>query len=149
MEIINATKIEESEIRKGRPTTINLEVIDKICQEIRIGVPKHRAAPLAGISRRTFYYWMKKANEALDIIEKEEDYVLTETQVLYIALLHGVNRAEATLIHDGVKRIIAEGPAGYKWLLSKLFREDFGDSLELRERLPAEIQLELPTLLED
>ena len=47
--------------RGGRPTKLTSEVAARICRALRAGVYIETAAVLAGISRSTFYYWMKRA----------------------------------------------------------------------------------------
>lgn len=141
----------------GRPSSITLEIIEVIGGNIRVGMPQVRAATLAGISIRTYYYWIAKANEILDDIdkadEKGEELIITETESLYVALLHAVSVAEAGIIYEAVESIKSEGPNGYKFILERLYRKEFGPRHRLDvgdgEELEREIQLGLPGLIEE
>jgi hypothetical protein len=135
----------------GRPVTISIETIEKIAEEIRIGMPKTRAAALAGISIRTYYNWITKGEETLDKLAEDKEYWLTEEEQLYIALLHAVAQARAAVMKEGIEKITSEGPPGWKWLLPRLFREELGDVMTAGAGgdLPTEFQLVLPGLIEE
>ena len=164
LENLNATKItspDEGELgidRKissqpaafiGRKAVISEQIIETICENIGIGMPKHRAAPIGGISIRTFYNWMAKAAELADLVDEEANEVLTSIDLLYLHLLHRVQLAEAKVMKDGVEAIRAEGPSGWRWLLPRLFRAEFGEHVEISTPAPREFQLELPGLIDE
>jgi len=46
----------------GRPTVLTLDVMQTLEEHIREGAFEWVAAEAAGISRRTFYYWMKRGS---------------------------------------------------------------------------------------
>ena len=48
----------------GRPTKLNDELQEKICEGVRLGLTPERAAVLAGIHRDTFYDWKAKGEKA-------------------------------------------------------------------------------------
>lgn len=67
---------------RGRPTKITKEIVEEITEYIKAGNYPEVAASLAGVSRRTFYGWLKKGHEHktglhvdfLHSIKKAEDY---------------------------------------------------------------------------
>lgn len=132
---------------RGRKPVINEEIIDTLAGYIRMGQPKQRAAPLSGISERTFYNWMERGNAVLELVEKNPESEVSEEEYLYLQLLQSVQLAEAEFIRKAIKTISEEGPAGYKWLLARIFKDEFGDAPEGQK--PVNIQLELPGLLSE
>ena len=48
----------------GRPSKLTEELCDKICKEIRDGIPPATAAQLHGIHRSTYERWLKRGREA-------------------------------------------------------------------------------------
>ena len=50
--------------KRGRPEKINAEIIEKIRTSILAGAYIETAAAFAGISRDTFYEWLKKGSAA-------------------------------------------------------------------------------------
>jgi predicted DNA-binding protein (UPF0251 family) len=147
--IEKAAATKPPEIKTGRKPMISREIIETLRLAIERGMPKHRAAPLAGISIRTYYNWMGRANEVLDLMAEEGDLVLSGEDMLYVQFLHTVQQAESVLMQEGIEAILAEGPSGYKWLFERLFREEFGNYLEVKKEQPLSIQLELPGMIED
>lgn len=67
---------------RGRPTKITEELVKTITEYIKAGNYPEVAASLAGVSRATFYNWLKKGHEHktgihhdfLDSIKEAEDY---------------------------------------------------------------------------
>ena len=50
--------------RTGRRSKLTSEVVDKICNALRLGMTYDQAAELAGIGKSTFYRWKEKAEKA-------------------------------------------------------------------------------------
>lgn len=67
---------------RGRPTKITEELVKTITEYIKAGNYPEVAASLAGVSRATFYNWLKKGHkhktgihhDFLDSIKEAEDY---------------------------------------------------------------------------
>lgn len=47
----------------GRATELTQQVQDRICEALRTGLHRHRAALYGGIGEATFYRWMEKGGE--------------------------------------------------------------------------------------
>jgi len=138
----------------GRPNKISTEMIQRIYNYVRMGMPKDKAAQLAGISEATYYNWMSTARGISEAREKalgKEDaqYIeLPEIDKLYLELLEAVGLADAEFIREGLQEILKEGPPGYKWALARLFRKIFGDKIEVGiDTEPVQLLLELPNMI--
>lgn len=138
----------------GRPNKITRAIIGDIYDSVKMGMPKDQSAKLAGISEATFHIWMNKAREltitiseanekenAIDIEMSENDYYLLE-------FLEAVLAAEAEFVYEATKSIREEGPSGYKWLLSRIFRKQYGEKITVDSDEGIQLQLELPGLID-
>jgi hypothetical protein len=87
----------------GRPTVLTLDVMQTLEEHIREGAFEWVAAEAAGISRRTFYYWMKRGERG------EEPYAYVETRVRQ-AQAHARLEAEKRVRHDSPLSWLRLGP---------------------------------------
>lgn len=134
-------KVKQVETR-GRKAIIDAEIISTIANNIKLGYPQTRACQMAGVSKSVFYKWLSIAREAIQ--KAEEDGTTTEGN-LYVELMDSVATAQALFIAEGIDSIKREGPSGYKWLLARLFRKEFGESLDIGGDLgDVKLQLVLP-----
>ena len=87
----------------GRPSKLTPERQEAILGFIRAGVPNVRAAQLSGISERTFYNWLERA-------EPEEG---EEPEKEYLQFLQAIKEAESGFIESnlGVIRRAASEPS--------------------------------------
>ncbi len=74
-----------SKIKKGRPSKLSPELTRVICDAIRLGGYIETAVAYAGLSKETFYQWMKRGAKELERREKvgkdkERDYEITLEQ---------------------------------------------------------------------
>ncbi len=145
---------EQEAVQVGRPTKLNAGLIQAVAENIKAGMPKDRAAILAGISESTFHSWLSDARRNVEKMGEEEEgeeegeaIELNERDTLLLEFLEAVAIAEAKFIKDAVDSIRGEGPAGYKWLLEKLFRTEFGSQLEGGEPIPLQLELKLPGIV--
>ena len=140
-------------VSRGRPTKITKAVVESIYQDVTAGIQKDRAANLAGISVATYHNWMAKGREIVTEMEKAQEsdeiteIVLQEHEILYLDLLEAVAVGEAEFIRAGTASIRAEGPAGYKWLMSRLFPKHYGEKISTGSGEPLKLQLTLPGMV--
>ncbi len=139
---------------KGRPNKLTKEIIQQIYDSVRMGMPKDKAAPLAGISEATYHNWMRNGREVVNAIEEANQvqnaihFECTELDQLYLELLEAVTLAESEFIKEGLDVILTEGPPGYRWALPRLFRKIFGDKLEVGVQTePVQLELVLPGMI--
>ncbi|MBW7992833.1 MAG: hypothetical protein FVQ84_22825 [Planctomycetes bacterium] len=86
---------------------------------------------------------ISEANEnenAIDIEINETDYYLLE-------FLEAVMAAQAEFIYEATQSIRSEGPSGFKWLLSRLFRQQYGEKITVDSDEGNQLTLELPGLI--
>ncbi len=137
----------EVQVAKGRKTKLTKVIVEAMYINIKLGVPKKRAAMLVGVSEATFYNWMSKAKTIMKGMEEGEPEIeqLSDDDYLFLELLESVSMAEAEFIAEGVKVIKREGPAGYRWLLSRMHPEEYGDKLQvdgsIKEQMTYQIKL--------
>lgn len=114
----------------GRPTELNDEILQKILDNIRAGIPIKTAVAMAGIAHKTYFNWMKRGSDEEYRREKGEEPNPKEEDFLHFLHLATRAREEAKGAHIGV--IAKAGASGdwraSAWWLSRQFREEFGDN---------------------
>lgn len=100
--------------KTGRPvgsTKLTKEIKEKIFQAVRLGLPYDRAAQLAGINPRTFYYWKAKGQAG--------------TAPTYVRFLQDLKKAEiegeAAAINEIVKAARDGTWQAAAWLLERRY----------------------------
>lgn len=99
----------------GRPSKITPEITKEIADYIRAGNYPETAAELAGISKRTFYYWLKRGFKSKTGIHKE--------------FLHTIKEAEAYAEGAAVERIRVAGDKNWQalaWWLERKYPDKWG-----------------------
>ncbi len=102
-------------MRTRLPNDLTPQLIETICDNVRIGVTPHAAAYKAGANARTLERWFKKA---------AQDPTGPEAY-----LVEKIDEANAEFMHRNVKIVYddaAQNPENAKWLLEKRFPEIFG-----------------------
>ena len=56
-----------------RPHKLERATIEVLCQELRLGLPKHEACPLVGINRRTLLRWRQRHEWVRDAVQQAEE----------------------------------------------------------------------------
>jgi len=102
----------------GRKLTLNTEVIDSIANWLKLGYYQEDAAIMAGISERTFYSWMKQANE----IEENNPETEDEKELVFLQLLQAVKKARAESEGAHIRNIRRAADNG-NWQASGWFLE--------------------------
>ena len=114
-----AGKTKARPYKKGRPTKRTDRLEAKLEEYLVMGLPRWAACALVGISRQCFSEWM---HQVPGFKEKVESY-------------------EARALSDMVQRVKRE-PRGNQYLLSRRFRDDYGDKLavEVEQRGPLPVR---------
>jgi len=95
--------------KQGRPTSLNKTVQDKIVNAIRLGAYVETAAVFSGVSKVSFYAWLKKGNNYLRLQKLEE-------HVLKLGLTAGLKKAGTKLSEFDKLRHEFESGDGEKYL---------------------------------
>ena len=147
--------LEKESDKRGRKSILDKRIISSMYDQIRLGVPPGRACAIVGISTSVYYKWLAQARE--DISKAENDTQLLDDN-LFVELMDTIAKAEGELIAEGMAAIKKEGPAGWKWMLARLFRKEFGEqqhitgdlgSVQLTFDVPGLAQPKQPELLEE
>lgn len=126
--------------RRGRKLLLNENLISRLCDEITAGMPETKAAAMVGISKASYFGWKRKALEI-------DPGSVQEGEEIYLELLDRVEKAQAEFVKKAVISIAQEGPSGYRWLLARLFRKEFGDEAATLP-MTGVLQLQLPGMIE-
>lgn len=98
--------------KPGRPTTLTLEVSERIIALIVDGNYVLTAAAACGISRRSFYDWMERGRAELDALEKsdiEQPYEPKHVEQLFADFAARVEVATAQSEINALKDVRAQG----------------------------------------
>jgi hypothetical protein len=99
----------------GRPLKLNDEITERICSNLRLGLPYLLACKSSGICYDTFNEWVKKGK-----LGEEE---------IYVNFLEKVELAETDCAKECMKSIKAyslETWAAAAWLLERRYPREFG-----------------------
>lgn len=115
----------------ARPTILNEELIEEICDWISKGNTFYRACILCNISEASFYEWKKRGNEEL---KNGEETVYTE-------FIESVKKAEEKFKAWNVAQIMKASQNGTwqssAWLLERKYPDEFGrrEKIELTNKI--------------
>ena len=115
----------------GRPTKLNAVTQRRICDLIRKGVPRERAARLSGIGASTFHEWMRKGDageagyaEFPEAIRNAEDALVQKAVSVVVSLLGPGTKGNR--VEPSVRLNAA------KFILSHKFPGDFSSRQDVR-----------------
>lgn len=115
---------------RGRKTELNEEVLEKIMDNIRAGIPIKTAVAMAGVAERTYFNWMKRGSDEEFRISKGEEPNPEES--LFLHFLQSATRAREEAKGAHVAVIAKAGARGdwraSAWWLSRQYRDEFGDN---------------------
>lgn len=119
----------------GRPSKLDEERHTRIVNAVKNGNFLEVAAQFAGVSKETFYDWLRKAEVAREKVAKKERPSKHEQRCLALAddLAQALAESE---VRDNLQitRAIQEGDwRAAAWRLSKKARERWGDQTPLRK----------------
>jgi len=100
----------------GRPTSLTPEIQEKICDAIQIGATRIIAARAAGISERSFYYWIERGRVEQERL-KAKGARQRKRELPFLQFLQALEVSEATGEVEHLEKIAAEGGAGSRWIL--------------------------------
>lgn len=124
----------------GRPTKMNDEVCNTICEGIELGLPYKHACESAGVSYVTFLSWKAKGEIALET-KTPSQYSASEENC--ITFLYQVRKAEADGIKENIKKIkeIGEGSGEHRpdwkalaWILKCRDPEHFTETQKIDQK---------------
>lgn len=104
----------------GRPTKLSPETQKKICDGIRLGMTRERAAEWAGICRSTFFNWIRRGEEAESGVFSEFLYALKRAESDGIAVcLNNIHKAAKGEDYNGQWQAAA-------WILERRHPMEYG-----------------------
>lgn len=127
----------------GRKSKISPNLIEDVCNWLKLGYYQEDAAVMAGISPSTFYEWMKKGDEMDDIIEEDkalpspdsplpatQEAVKVEVVNMYSEFSEAVKRARAEAEGAHIRNIRRAADNGSwqasAWWLERSFPKKWG-----------------------
>lgn len=137
--------------KKNNRSPLDKEKIRIAASFRRLGMPKKHVAAMIGVTRATYYNWHKRGEELAEMLEAGETNQITIDAVHFDKLcfdfFYTQEKAAAELVKEGLEAIILEGPEGYRWILPRIFPEEF--NLQNRIAVDAPYQLTLGLLDEE
>jgi len=118
-----------------KPSALTPELTGRIVERVRHGVAFAVAAGAEGVSRSTFYYWLKKAEE-----ENGDGPHSDFAAALERARDEWEANAQARL-DTAVDRSGVDDAASIRWTLERRAQERYGKSIELKVRDDAARQI--------
>lgn len=124
-----------SKTKKNYYTKLSKETIDKLFQEISRGVPIKHACTIAGISKETYYHWIKVAKELPDDLpEDDENY-------LYKYFEKKKEEGIAMAVATRVEHIRTDSSwQSSAWWLERMAHEDFGRKQTIDANVDAKVK---------
>lgn len=107
----------------GRKPKLTPELTERICESIRQGVTFNSAAIIAGISKDTFYDWLRQGQEGRKPHSDFSDQVSRARAESEQALLQSLQSIGK---HDWRSRA---------WVLERRFPDDYGNKVEHRGKV--------------
>ncbi len=132
----------------ARPTKLTPEVIEEICNWLKLGYYQEDAATMAGISASTYYDWMKKGDDAQKALESGDSSSLPATQEgdevevvnMFQEFSEAVKKARAEAEGAHIRNIRKAADNGNwqasAWWLERSFPQKWGkrSTLDLRDK---------------
>jgi hypothetical protein len=117
---------------------LNEELIKVITDGIEEGLPIKAVVGRARIGKTIYYRWIKQGEEDIE----------NGVDSMFSYLVDEVYLAEAKLMQKWITQTAGE-PQGTRWLLSRRFRENFGDKLELEHSGTVDVEITWPDEVEE
>lgn len=115
---------------KGRPAKLTDELLSEIVENIRIGAYVETAAAAAGLSKDTFYRWLKRGRRALDKLEKSGE--MAEEDEIYAHFSDAIKKAQADAEMRDVALIARAAQTTWQaaaWRLERKFPDRWGQKV--------------------
>jgi len=118
--------------KSNKNLKISKELIDKIYNEIARGVPIHYACMIAGISKESYYRWIRLGRE------EDDD---SDSLYKYVQLKH--DEAIALAVASRVEKIrIDPSWQSAAWWLERMAHDDFGKKQTIDANVNAKVKSE-------
>lgn len=123
----------------GRPTKISPEICEDIVKYIKAGNYPEVAASLAGVSRKTFYNWLKKGHKS-------------KSNGVYKQFLHSIKKAESYAEAAAVERIRKAGEDNWQalaWWMERKHPDKWGRKQRVEMEHSGEVKQEVKLHITD
>lgn len=136
----------------GRPPKIDETLVNRVVESLLKCHTQKSAAVNAGISEKTFYNYIEKANEIRYLEENDPDSLpLTPWDHLYLTFLEAIEAAESEVQNKLLGRIDKAGLDKWQanaWILERRWPEEFSTRQTVRHEGtkggPVEFTLNIP-----
>jgi transposase len=108
----------------GRPTKLNTKLTAKITQELQLGMFIETVCELNGITRETYYQWLKRGRAAGEKPDAKER--------LYVDFLQAVTQASAEAEAHALSQIRkgVDNWTSQAWFLERRFRQRWARTVD-------------------
>ena len=115
--------------KTGRPTKLTDELQDALVEKLREGNYIETACALVGITDRTYYRWIERAEDELERVAKNPRRRIQKSEEPFIQFRQAVKKARAEAESEAVTAIRQEGKktwTAYAWWLERSFPDRWG-----------------------
>ncbi len=119
---------------RGRIPKIDGATVNRILTLLKVGNTNEIAAEAAGITKATFYNWMKRGRKAKLALEEDEDINVPDSELVYVDFFDSVKKAKAEAIASAVVNVRTAMPTNWQAAMTFLERRD-PDHWGRRDRL--------------
>lgn len=112
-----------------RPNKLTKEIQDKIVHSIKSGNYIETAAVYSGVTKKTLYNWMKRANDELARVDQQPRAKIKKSEEPFVEFLHAVEHALAFAEARDVNIIAKAAEDDWKasaWRLERKFPDRWG-----------------------
>jgi hypothetical protein len=138
-------------VKTGRPTLLTEELRDKICNFVRIGSYIETAVAACGVSKDTFYTWLKDANHLHTLnrkaLEKGEAFDPTDEEIALMDFADALEKAVAeSELQDvaTIRRASEDNWQAAAWRLERKFPQKWGRRYIVEDQAPKPTPIEQP-----
>lgn len=140
----------------GRPSLISDAIIYEVEKALTAGAFVATAADFAGITRETFYAWLKRGEaernrrsalskplEALTGKPRERELARRAEEALYLKFSDTVKRTQASAEVSALAGITSAGRESWQalaWLLERKFPDRYGNKRKVQVEIDAEVR---------
>ena len=122
--------------RKNYYTVLTKERIDKLYQELSRGVPIRHACTIAGMSKETYYHWIKEVEQL-----PEDKELWTEKEELLAYFEEKRQEGLAMAVASRVEKIRVDNSwQSAAWWLERMAYEDFGKKQTVDANVNAKVK---------
>lgn len=102
--------------KPAKPARLTTERQERLIEQLRLGHTVRGATAMAGLSKTSFYFWMKRGRQELDRLEADPDAAPLRAEAKYVRFWLAVDQAMAEAEARHLRVIDAAAQGGAEWV---------------------------------